>query len=230
MCGQAAASGGAGQIRGADTSDARSESTRRRRMLNDRSCRTNETAYITNEDAVNKQATPLLQFIASPRSVRHFADRPVRPELVESIVDVARWTGSARNRQPWRFMAVTNSDTRARLSRLGSYAQHVATAPLVLVVLSEANGRADTEFDVGRVVQSACLAAHALGLGACLATFHPADNVAAASGLLGVTAPWRPHHAISIGWPAPARVGGRSAIPTGRLATADLLLTPPTAG
>lgn len=81
------------------------------------------------------------------RAVRHFRADPVGVSVVERIVDTARWTGSARNRQPWRFVAVTDPDARRALSRLGGYAVHLATAPLVLVLASRDNGFADTEFD-----------------------------------------------------------------------------------
>jgi nitroreductase len=164
-----------------------------------------------------------LEFLASLRSVRAFTTDPVSREHVEQIIDAARWTGSARNRQPWRFIAVRDRDVQQRLSELGSYAQHLATAPLVLVVLSEDNGRSDTEFDSGRVSQTICLGAHALGLGSCLATLYPTQNVTAAAAVLGVESPWLPRHAISIGRPRPAERPGPSAIPRGRFAVDELL-------
>ncbi|WP_028932250.1 nitroreductase family protein [Pseudonocardia spinosispora] len=164
-----------------------------------------------------------LAFLRSPRSVRHFSQLPVPEEYIGRILDAARWTGSARNRQPWRFRAVSDRATRTALSRLGEYAGHLAGAPLVLVVLSEDNGRADTEFDVGRISQTVVLAAHALGLGSCLATLYPPANVDAAARLLRVGSMWLPHHAISIGWPAPNTSTGSSAIPVGRRSVDDLL-------
>jgi nitroreductase len=172
-------------------------------------------------------ATALLALLASCRSVRRFADRPVEAELIDRIVEAARWTGSARNRQPWRFVVVEDRAVRRELSTLGLYAQHLAGAPVVLVLLSADDGRRDTAFDLGRVAQSLGLAAHALGLGSCLATLFPDDNVAEAGRLLGVEAGWVAHHALSLGWPEAAPpdgdAGGRSAIPTGRLGVAELL-------
>lgn len=170
--------------------------------------------------------TSLLEFLASCRSVRHFTSRPVSDEQVEQVLDVARWSGSARNRQPWRFLTVTDKTVQHRLGRLGQYAQHLADAPLVLVLLSAEDGRLDTEFDLGRVAQTISLAAHALGLGSCLATLYPDHNVAEASRLLRVEPGWRPHHAMSIGWPAPPEPGRTPAIPTGRLTVAELILDP----
>nr|WP_246461782.1 nitroreductase family protein [Nocardia transvalensis] len=157
------------------------------------------------------------------RSVRYFLPDAVPREEVERIVDAARWTGSARNRQPWRFVAVTDAGVRAELSRLGNFALHLASAPLVLVLLSQDNGFADTEFDMGRVAQSLCLAAHDRGLGTCLTTFHPDDNVQRAANLLAAPPGWLPRHAVAAGYPDPNRHAAPTAIPRGRLPVTDLL-------
>ena len=161
--------------------------------------------------------------IRSLRSVRHFLPTEVDRTTVERIIDAARWTGSARNRQPWRFVAVTDPDMRAQLSRLGNFALHLADAPLVLVVLSEDNGYADTEFDLGRIIQSTCLAAHDQGLGTCPTTLHPDDNVHRAAELLATPSGWLPRHAVAIGHPDDTQRRAPTAIPRGRLPVADLL-------
>jgi len=165
----------------------------------------------------------LLEFLASPRSVRHFTGRPVSREQIDQILDVARWTGSARNRQPWRFRAVTDKAVQQRLSHLGQYAGHLANAPVTLVLLSADDGHLDTAFDLGRVAQTISLAAHAAGLGSCLATLYPDDNVAEASRILGLEPGWRAQHAMSLGYPATSHRLSPSAIPAGRLPLTTLV-------
>jgi nitroreductase len=161
--------------------------------------------------------TTLLEFLASARSVRHFTGRPVSREQIDQILDVARWTGSARNRQPWRFRVVTDKPVQQRLSRLGQYAGHLAHAPVLLVLLSADDGHLDTAFDLGRVAQAISLAAHAVGLGTCLATLYPDDNVAEAGRILGLEPGWLPKHAMSVGYPAISGQLRPTAIPAGRL-------------
>ncbi|MFX0577444.1 nitroreductase family protein [Nocardia nepalensis] len=161
--------------------------------------------------------------IRTLRSTRHFLPEPVSRTTIEDIIDTARWTGSARNRQPWRFIAVTTDALRNELSRLGHYAVHLAEAPLTLVLLSADNGFTDTEFDMGRICQSLCLAAHDHGLGSCVTTFHPSENVARVAALLDIQPGWLPHHAIAIGRRDPHRHRSPSAIPTGRLPGSALL-------
>jgi nitroreductase len=165
----------------------------------------------------------LIRALAARPSTRSFDERPVPLELLNQIIDVARWTGSARNRQPWRFIAVTERERLERLSRLGAYAQHLASAPCALVLLSADNGFQDTEFDMGKVSQTIALAAGAVGLGSCLATIYPASNVTKAGELLKVEAGWIARHAISLGYPGP-RVQGKPALASGRLPTTELLV------
>ena len=168
------------------------------------------------------EALELIRSLTARPAVRSFTDRAVPSEMLTQIVDIARWTGSARNRQPWRFIAVNDRAHLKKLGELGAYAQHIASAPCALVLLSADNGFQDTEFDLGKVSQSAILTATALGLGSCLATIYPEDNVAQAAQLLQVEHGWLPHHAISIGYPGTPMTGSR-AIDSGRLPVEKLL-------
>jgi nitroreductase len=157
------------------------------------------------------------------RAARSFEDRLVPRETVHAILDVARWTGSARNRQPWRFRVVTDQRTRSALAELGAYARHLHGAPCVLVLLAANDGRRDTDFDVRRVAQSVALAATSAGLGCCPATIYPDEHVARAGRLLEVPDEWRVRWCFSLGFPD--RTGaGRSAVPVGRRPVNDLLI------
>ncbi|NRQ36245.1 nitroreductase family protein [Nonomuraea sp. NN258] len=159
--------------------------------------------------------TPL-ELIASLRATRHFTADPVAAGQLRAVLEAARWTGSARNRQPWRFVVVRDPALLGRLSRLGAYAGHLAGAPLAILLAVDATlSTQDAEFDAGRAAQNLMLAAHALGLGTCPASFFPAANAGTATELAGLPAPWRVRTAISLGHPAPAPPGA-SAIARGR--------------
>ncbi len=171
------------------------------------------------------EALNLIRTLAARPTMRSFTDRPVPLEVLTQIIEVARWTGSARNRQPWRFIAVCDKEHLRKLGALGAYVQHLASAPCALVLLSADTGFQDTEFDLGKVSQTVILAATALGLGSCLATIYPEANVTKAATLLRVENGWRPHHAISLSYPRVPMTGTR-AITTGRLSASELLSTP----
>ena len=49
------------------------------------------------------------------RSVRHFSDRPVSEALIREIVRAAGSAPSGANKQPWRFVAVSDPEIKRRI-------------------------------------------------------------------------------------------------------------------
>lgn len=49
------------------------------------------------------------------RSVRDFSDRPVPQELIEFAIRTASTAPSGAHRQPWRFVAVSDTDIKHRI-------------------------------------------------------------------------------------------------------------------
>ena len=43
----------------------------------------------------------LIALLRSLRAVRQFRPDPVPQEVVDAVLEVARWSGSASNHQPW---------------------------------------------------------------------------------------------------------------------------------
>ncbi len=62
-------------------------------------------------------------FLESLRTVRSFERKPVSREALDDVLEVARWSGSARNRQPWEFLVVRDRGTLERLAVLDGYAR-----------------------------------------------------------------------------------------------------------
>jgi len=56
------------------------------------------------------------QLLDSRHSVRAFASRPVEPELIDRLLQVACQAPSAHNRQPWRFAVLRSPEVRVRLA------------------------------------------------------------------------------------------------------------------
>jgi F420 biosynthesis protein FbiB-like protein len=50
------------------------------------------------------------------RSVRKLRPDPVAPELIEQMLDAARWAPSPHGRQPWRFAVLTRNEPKLRLA------------------------------------------------------------------------------------------------------------------
>ncbi len=132
------------------------------------------------------------------RAVRRFAERPLPEDAVHRILEAGRWTGSAKNRQPWHFIVVRDAAMRGRLAACGQYASHLRGAPLAVVIVT-GTGRFD-DLDAGRCGQNMMLAAWAEGIGSCIASLHDEAKARAA---LGVPAGMKVQMAISFGYPAP---------------------------
>lgn len=58
----------------------------------------------------------VFEAIRTRRSIRRYDDRAVPRELVEAVLEAARWAPSAHNRQPWRFAVLTARETREALA------------------------------------------------------------------------------------------------------------------
>jgi coenzyme F420-0:L-glutamate ligase / coenzyme F420-1:gamma-L-glutamate ligase len=57
------------------------------------------------------------QLIHSRRSIRRYAATPVPREVVERLLTAAVWSPSAHNRQPWRFVVLTEASAKEQLAR-----------------------------------------------------------------------------------------------------------------
>jgi nitroreductase len=61
---------------------------------------------------------PLYEVMRCAPSTRHFTDDPVPREVLERVLDNARFAPSGGNRQGWRVVVITDRDTRRRLREL----------------------------------------------------------------------------------------------------------------
>ena len=57
-----------------------------------------------------------ITWLMSRRSIRRYLPEPVPPELIEQLLTAAIWAPSAHNRQPWRFMVMTEWETKHKLA------------------------------------------------------------------------------------------------------------------
>jgi nitroreductase len=99
--------------------------------------------------------------VASRREVRDYADREIPEEVVSRILDAGRLAGSARNRQPWRFLVVEDAGARGQLAGAVYEPTNVQGARLVVAILGKAG------LDSGRAVQNMLLVAWNEGVGSC---------------------------------------------------------------
>ena len=59
-----------------------------------------------------------LELVKNRRSIRRFKPNPVPDELIDKIVEAARWAPSGANSQPWEFIVVKKNELRDKIVEL----------------------------------------------------------------------------------------------------------------
>ena len=78
----------------------------------------------------------LIEFLRRQRQSRQFTDEPVTEADLEQILQVARWTGSSKNTQPWEFVVVTEPALKAEIGAATQWTSWAADAPVVIVIVT----------------------------------------------------------------------------------------------
>jgi coenzyme F420-0:L-glutamate ligase / coenzyme F420-1:gamma-L-glutamate ligase len=66
--------------------------------------------------SIQRDTFTLAELIKGRRSVRRYTEQPVPRELIEQVLEAARWAPSPHGRQPWRFVVLTRPALRTRLA------------------------------------------------------------------------------------------------------------------
>jgi nitroreductase len=148
----------------------------------------------------NERAADLIRFLRLLRQVRDFEDRPVPQDALDDIVEVGRWTGTAKNQQLQEVVVVRDRAKLEALSKCGT-AAHVASAQAAIVIVVDIENQPldMAAYDEGRLVERLMLAAAAHGLGSGIGWFN-GDGVSTAQKLLGIPEAKRVKTVISIGY------------------------------
>lgn len=156
-------------------------------------------------------ANEFTRLARSMRVVRRFADKPVPDDVLDDMLEVARWTGTSKNTQPWHLVVVRDGESLRAIAKLGQFAGHIAGASVAVALVMDSRSNA---FDCGRLAERLMLAAWSHGVGSCIGSIWPDDNERAAKELLGVPKDRWLHQVISFGYPADAAATRVSATPS----------------
>jgi nitroreductase len=154
-------------------------------------------------DSVNvENPQNLINFLKRLRAVRQFRPDPIPQEIVDSVLDVARWSGSASNKQPWEFIVIRNKETLHVLSKVEGYAAHLAGASVgIVLVMAGEQGQVEQEtYDEGRLSERIMLAAAAYGVGSSIGWFKR-SGMTDTKAILGIPQERLVRTAISMGYP-----------------------------
>jgi nitroreductase len=181
------------------------------------------TVAMSDPDAASRgSADPVLRALRRTRQVREFTNEPVAETELSAILEVARWSGSSINRQPWTFIVVRDRVARERLAELASYARHVAGAAVAIAIAMSGDNPEWDAYDEGRAAERILVAAGALGLGAGIGWALEPERPEVAA-FLGLPAPTFVRTIISLGHPTERARQPRAAPGTARRPLAELV-------
>jgi nitroreductase len=149
----------------------------------------------------NPDRRAIIRTIRDLRAVRQFAPDPVPEAFLRDAYEIARWTGSARNLQPWDLVVIQDRATLDELAALPGYARHLAGAPLGIVLVMDNHNPEYAAYDEGRLAERLMLAAAAYGLGSCIG-WWAGDGRDQARDRIGAPASTITRTVLSIGYPA----------------------------
>jgi len=160
----------------------------------------------------------VLEAIKSRRSIRKYKPDRVDDQLLEKILDAARWAPSWANTQCWRFIVVRDNEIKSKLANTltptNPALDAIGKAPIVIVACAELgksgyeNGVLATDkgdwfmFDVALAMQNLVLAAHSLGLATVHVGLFEAKKVA---DILGVPPGYSVVEMTPLGYPDQVR-------------------------
>lgn len=158
--------------------------------------------------------------IRSKRAIRDYKSRPLSSEAIRTILNAGRLSQSAKNIQPWHFVAIQDRERLQTLAVAGQFSAHLGEAALGVVILTpDPAERFQILFDTGQAAAYMQLAAWELGIGSCLVTSY---NRAGVQALLAIPADFHVRVAIAFGYPALAGQTRKSA-KVGRRPFADVV-------
>ena len=64
-------------------------------------------------------ATERVRALLRTRQVREFTETPPTDEELHALTEVARWSGSSENTQPWRFVVIRDQEMLRRIHEIG---------------------------------------------------------------------------------------------------------------
>ncbi len=142
----------------------------------------------------------IMETILGRRSVRRYQEKDIPDEVLNNVLEAARWAPSWANTQAWEFVVVKDRSIKEQIqatvnNRNPSYLALV-NAPVLLVVCGQLkksgyyNDQDPTKFgsewfmyDLGLATQNLCLAAHDSGLGTVIVGLFDHDRVGEAINL-----------------------------------------------
>ena len=140
-----------------------------------------------------------IDIIKKRRSIRRYKKDKIPKEIIEKIVDAARFAPTARAVEPWEFIVITESSTLKKIAEYAEYGKFIAQATACIAVFCK-----ETKYyleDGCAAVENILIAATSLGIGTCWVAGDKKVYCPQISNLLKVPSNYKLIALISMGYP-----------------------------
>jgi nitroreductase len=148
--------------------------------------------------------------------IRQYTDEPIPDDIVDQLLDLARWTGSSKNSQPWHFIVVRDRNSLKKIGALRPNINWLGGAPLGIAIVLDGASPLSEAYDEGRLTERLLTGATMLGYGGGVGWFGEADKQAEAKRVLGIPEEKTARQIIAIGRPKTRTDPRPSGPPRGR--------------
>jgi len=142
----------------------------------------------------------------SRRSIRRYENKRVPEDVLNKILEAGRQAPSAHNKQPWRFIVITDDEIKEKLSQ-GKWNSFVKDSAFTIVgcgYIGDLYGCRWSTIDTAIALQNMVIAAWALGIGSCWVGDFQEDEV---KRLLNIPDDWKVISLVAFGYPAEQPTG-----------------------
>ena len=91
---------------------------------------------------VNQPSNDKVRFLRNLRAVRDYTSEPIPDEMIQDILEVGRWSGSASNVQSTEVVVVRDAAVKQRMSELGARPAEGAASANILYSEGSCGARA----------------------------------------------------------------------------------------
>jgi nitroreductase len=141
--------------------------------------------------------------IRARRNVREYTEQLVSDTDLNRIAEAGWRAPSAKNRQAWDFVIVTNKEHLRELSTVWRGAGHIAGAAAAIALVipepPDERRRVTDQYDVGQATMAMMIAATDLGIGMGHSSVGEQDK---AKAILGVPEGYEVAYLLGVGYPA----------------------------
>ena len=142
----------------------------------------------------------VVDVILSRKSIREYYDKDIPTDVLNKIMEAGRQSPSAANRQPYRFIVVSDSEIKKELPGLVS--GFLKNAPIVIVGCANPKVMLTGKWavvDTTIALENMVIAAWSLGVGSCWIGAFDEQKV---KNVLQIPEKWKVVALLSLGYPA----------------------------